>query len=29
MPKLQEGEEVIGFRPSGHSDLFSKKNFNY
>ena len=30
MPKLQEGEEIIGFRPYGNTDILKKpKHFNY
>ncbi len=30
MPKMKEGEEIVGFRPQGNVDLFSKpKNFNF
>ena len=30
MPKIREGEEEVGFRPHGHTDLFTKsRNFNY
>ena len=30
LPKLKEEEQIVGFRPQGNSDLFSKpKNFNF
>jgi hypothetical protein len=30
MPKIKNGAEMVGFRPQGNTDIFSKtKNFNF
>ena len=29
MPKLKEGQEIVGFRPHGHTSLHETQNFNF